>query len=110
MALEPEDINQIKTIINEAAHNAANEFSQKQTITVVRATLEGLGWDMSKPVEVQKDNAFVRQARLDAKDNKKTAKDAVIRWSVNGLFVAAVTWFIQFMGHVAPGSGGPFNH
>ena len=92
MALKEEDVATIKKIGLDAAHEGAGEISHKQTITVVRTTLEAFGMDVDNPLLVQQDLAHLRKAREDSHDTKKATKDAAIRWTVNGLFILIVSW------------------
>ena len=92
MALKPDELKEIRTVIFEAAHEVAGEVSKKQTIATVHATLTAMGMDVKTPLEQQKDFAHLRAIRVDSHDTKKAAKDAVIRWSITGLFAGIVAW------------------
>ena len=92
MSLTEKDIEAIGSVVSEEAHKVAHEISHKQTITTVHATLKALGMDVDNPLELQQDFAHLRKNREDVHNTKKAAKDAVIRWSITGVFAGAVAW------------------
>jgi len=105
MALKEDDIKAIREVVFEAAHEVAGEVSQKQTVQIVHTTLEALGMSVARPLEMQKDFAHLRKERIDLHDTKKAAKDAIIRWTITGVFAAVVAWLAAN----APIGGGPFH-
>ena len=86
---------ELKKVIVDAAHEAANSVSQKQIVAATHATMRALGMDVDNPLELQQDFAHLRTRRMDKENTSKAMKDAAVRWTVTGAFAAIVAWFVQ---------------
>lgn len=89
-------INAIKVQTHESIKHTGSTWVAEASSNAIEATFIKLGIDCKKPIEVQKDFAYLRQSRSDSEDRRKTLMQAVTKWTstiiLSAISAGAVAW------------------